>query len=89
MRFKDASVKIVSGSAVWMVNSSYMSQMQDAGDRHKLLMLIIQKIEKSENQNPRRNSSEDSDNTRDHENSNLTIKNNKKLNKETVKKRLL
>lgn len=89
MRFKDASVKIVSGSAVWMANSSYMSQMQDAGDRHKLLMLIIQKIEKSENQNPRRNSSEDSDNTRDHENSNLTIKNNKKLNKETVKKRLL
>lgn len=46
MRFKDASVKVVSGSAVWMANSSYMSQMQDAGDRHKpnkLLMLIIQK----------------------------------------------
>lgn len=64
----------------------------NAGDRHKpkkLLMLIIQKIEKSETQNPRRNSSEDSDNTQDHENSNLTMKNNKKLNKETIKKRLL
>lgn len=69
-----------------------MSQMQDAGDRHKpnkLLMLIIQKIEKSETQNPPRNSSKDSDNTRHHENSNLTIKSNKKLKKETIKKRLL
>lgn len=69
-----------------------MSQMQDAGDRHKpnkLLMLIIQKIEKSETPNPPRNSSEDSDNTQDYENSNLTIKNNKKRNKETTKTRLL